>query len=156
VIRPLRVYADASVFGGVFDQVFSEASLAFLDQVRSGRFQLMLSAAVEDEIAAAPERVRTAYRDVAALAEVLAISDEVIQLREAYIEGAIVSPRRRMDALHVACATAYGCQMLVSWNSRHIVNETKIALYNATNVQKGFAPIGILSPLEVIDYDERP
>lgn len=33
----LRVYADTSVFGGVFDEGFEEASLAVFRQVREGR-----------------------------------------------------------------------------------------------------------------------
>jgi len=45
--RPIRVYAETSVFGGVFDEEFSKASAEFLEQVRSRRFQLVLSAAVE-------------------------------------------------------------------------------------------------------------
>jgi len=32
-MRKLRVYADTSVFGGVFDDEFAEASRAFFDQV---------------------------------------------------------------------------------------------------------------------------
>ena len=32
---PLRVYADTSVFGGVFDEEFEDASRAFFDQIRA-------------------------------------------------------------------------------------------------------------------------
>ncbi len=34
----LRVYADTSVFGGILDPEYAEASRTFFDQVRSGRF----------------------------------------------------------------------------------------------------------------------
>ena len=33
--KPIRVYADASVYGGVFDEEFEVASQAFFDNVRS-------------------------------------------------------------------------------------------------------------------------
>jgi predicted nucleic acid-binding protein len=53
----MRVYADTSVFGGVFDAEFHEASLAFFDQVRDTRFELVSSGLVVDELAEAPEEV---------------------------------------------------------------------------------------------------
>ena len=45
----IRVYADTSVFGGVFDEEFSAPSRAFFDEVRSGRFQLVVSPVIELE-----------------------------------------------------------------------------------------------------------
>ena len=39
----IRVYADTSVYGGVFDEEFAEASRTFFEQVRGGRFRLILS-----------------------------------------------------------------------------------------------------------------
>lgn len=52
-----RVYADTSVFGGVFDAEFAAPSRAFFDLVRSGRFRLVVSAIVQQEIDNAPEEV---------------------------------------------------------------------------------------------------
>lgn len=37
--QPIRVYADTSVYGGVFDEEFSVPSRRFFDRVRQGRFQ---------------------------------------------------------------------------------------------------------------------
>jgi hypothetical protein len=59
-----------------------------------------------------------------------------------------------VDALHVALATVSGCQMIFSWNFRHIVHYDKIALYNAINVREGFAPISIHTPQEVMEYED--
>jgi hypothetical protein len=44
--RPIKIYADTSVFGGVFDEEFGEASRAFFDLVRSGAFTLFVSGVV--------------------------------------------------------------------------------------------------------------
>ena len=49
--KAARVYADTSVFGGVFDEDFEQASTRFLEQVRRGRFELVSSAVVQAEIA---------------------------------------------------------------------------------------------------------
>ena len=57
----IRVYADTSVFGGAFDEEFQTASRAFFDQVRSGRFKLITSALVQEEVEPAPSQVPGAF-----------------------------------------------------------------------------------------------
>jgi hypothetical protein len=42
----IRVYADTSVFGGVFDEEFKVPSRKFFDQGTSGEFALVTSAIV--------------------------------------------------------------------------------------------------------------
>jgi hypothetical protein len=39
----ISIYADTSVFGGVFDDEFREPSKAFVDAVSAGRFVLVTS-----------------------------------------------------------------------------------------------------------------
>jgi len=41
------IYADTSVFGGVFDDGFDQASQVFFQQVKEGRFQLVISPIVQ-------------------------------------------------------------------------------------------------------------
>ena len=54
----IRVYADTSVYGGVFDPGIDAASQEFFAQVKAGRFQLVVSDVVVDELQEAPARVR--------------------------------------------------------------------------------------------------
>ena len=56
-MRTLIVYADTSVFGGVFDEEFEADSKAFFESVRTGRFALLISDVVRREIGFAPEAV---------------------------------------------------------------------------------------------------
>lgn len=58
----MKVYADTSVFGGVFDEEFAEPSKEFFDEVKSGKFSLVVSALVQAEIASAPEDVQEFFR----------------------------------------------------------------------------------------------
>lgn len=155
-MRGFRVYADTSVFGGVYDDEFDTPSQTFFDQVRSGRFSLVISAVVQDEIEMAPENVKTFFDEMLELAEIIDVSEEAITLQEAYIHANIVSSKYAADALHVALATVAGCTLIVSWNFKHIVHFQKIPLYNAVNIIKGYPQLTIVSPLEVInDEDEE-
>ncbi len=152
--RPVRVYADTSVYGGAFDDEFRKSSTAFFRQVSDGRFQLVVSALVEDEMAEAPQGVRDVFDDVAATEGVTPVTTEAFELRDAYLAAGAVGSAHHADALHVAVATASQCLFIVSWNFRHIVHYDRIARYNAVNLECGYPPIGIFSPSEVIAYDQ--
>ena len=77
-----------------------------------------------------------------------------LQLQQKYLEAGIVTAKSTEDALHVAIASVSGCDLIVSWNFKHIVHFDKIPKYNAVNVLNGYGQIGIYSPLEVIQYYE--
>lgn len=150
----IRVYADTSVYGGVFDEEFADASRLFFDEVRSGRFQLVISAVVLDELEDAPRKVRDLFAEFLPLAEVAEPTEEVVKLQRAYLDAGILGPSWEADALHVALATATGCRLIVSWNFKHIVHFRKIPMYNGINLARGYAPLGIHTPREVIDDEE--
>jgi predicted nucleic acid-binding protein len=151
---PIRVYADTSVYGGVFDDVFAKPSRAFFDCVRDGQFRLVVSVLVEDELAPAPPKVRDLFQQFRLDSDVVAVTPGALALRQAYLDAAIVSPKYLNDALHVALATIARCPIIVSWNFRHIVHYQKVPLYNAVNVLQRYSTLEILSPLEIIERDE--
>jgi predicted nucleic acid-binding protein len=148
-----RVYADTSVFGGVFDEEFDVASKAFFDAVERGIFTLITSELVHKEIQAGPKRVLELFNNFLALAQIAEISDSVIRLQQAYLQADIVSAKYATDAMHVALATVSRAELIVSWNFKHIVNFQKIPLYNAVNTLNGFGKIAIYSPPEVIENE---
>ncbi|MFM9958442.1 MAG: type II toxin-antitoxin system VapC family toxin [Phycisphaerales bacterium] len=151
---PIRVYADTSVYGGVFDAEFEKASKPFFDQVRAGRFTLVVSALIEDELADAPPRVQDLFASMLPIIERALITADAIELQQAYLDAGIVSDRSAEDALHVAVATLSACDQLVSWNYKHIVHVEKGPRYNAVNVLRGLRNLAIHSPAEVIGYAE--
>ena len=151
----IRVYADTSVYGGVFDKEFSAASRAFFTQVRAGRFRLVVSAIIRDELSSAPAEVRNYFGVVRREAEEVFVSRQALELQERYIEAGIVGVRWQADALHVALATVAECRLILSWNFKHIVHFDKIGLYNAVNVKYGYGVLGIHTPPEVIDENKE-
>lgn len=79
-IQILKVYADTSVFGGAFDEEFSQASQSFFDMVRHGHFKLLTSVVVQEEIGSAPAEVVTNFEQMLNFAEIVEVSEEVLQL----------------------------------------------------------------------------
>lgn len=147
----IRVYADTSVYGGAFDKEFRAASTEFLKMSGRGRFRLVISSVLREEILPAPPRVQELFAQYEKLAEVVVVTEAALKLQSGYLDAGIVEPQWDADALHVALATVSRCEFIVSWNFKHIVNYKRISLYNKVNVALGHAPIGIYSPLEVID-----
>ena len=69
--RPIKVYADTSVYGGVFDEEFTEASQAFFDLVRNGDFTLCVSEVVHQELSVAPAKVNELFQEFLPTAQLL-------------------------------------------------------------------------------------
>lgn len=152
--KPMRVYADTSVFGGAQDPEFRELSLPLFDRVRQGAVQLVVSALVIDELEGAPNSVRAFFAELAPLMLRVEIGAEADALQQAYMKACIVGPRWETDAMHVAVATASGCAAIVSWNFKHIVNFRRIPLYNEVNRAMGYGPVAIHTPPEVASDEE--
>lgn len=153
-MKPMRVYADTSVFGGALDIEFSALSAPFFARVRAGAVDLVVSSVVVDELEGAPQAVREFFDELAHLLSRVEVDDDARALRQAYMRAEIVGPKWKADALHVAVATVTGCRAIVSWNFKQIVNFKRIPLYNGINQAEGYGPIAIHTPPEVI-YDEE-
>ena len=100
-----------------------------------------------------PETIRDFFTRYETVAEIANITQEMLNLRHQYISSGVVTPKSAEDALHVAIATVTKCNLIVSWNFKHIVHFDKIPKYNAVNTLNGYGQIGIYSPMEVINYD---
>jgi hypothetical protein len=149
VRRPLRVYADTSVFGGCLDVEFKEESVRFFEQVREGQFVVVVSSVTLDELALAPEPVRQVLAALPApQVEVTEVSPESEELRRAYLEARVVGPASTNDAAHIAVATVADVDLVVSWNFKHIVHFEKIAGYEGVS---GYRSPRIYSPREVVE-----
>ncbi len=153
-MKVLRVYADTSVFGGCFDEEFETASRKLFDSINAGRFMLVVSEVTLFELSSAPEKVQNVLHNIdMTKIEVIETTDEIDNLRDAYLDAGILGESSFNDAYHVACASVSLMDMIVSWNFKHIVHFEKIRGFNAVNLLHGYKQISIFSPREVIDYD---
>ena len=150
----IRVYADTSVFGGVFDAGIDQASREFFSQIEEGRFELVTSNVVADELVSAPERMRLQFENFLPSAHLVVPSSQALDLQRAYLQAGIVTAKWATDALHVALAAVNHCKIIVSWNFKHIVHFDKIPLYNGVNLINGYDTLSINTPAEVITYED--
>jgi predicted nucleic acid-binding protein len=150
-MRRLRVYVDTSVIGGCFDEEFAEESRALIEAAREGRFVLLLSDLLAVELGAGPPELQDVLEGLAAESfESVAISEESVRLRDAYLTAGVVGLPHDKDAHHIALATVARADLVVSWNFKHIVHWEKMRGFNAVNLREGYPPIEIHSPREVV------
>ena len=98
VKKPLRVYADTSVFGGCFDDEFKAESVRFFEEVRQGQFVVVISNVTLDELELAPDLVRGVLGGLPPeQVEIVSTSPESEGLRNAYLEAAVVGPASSND-----------------------------------------------------------
>ena len=107
---------------------------------------IVLSEAREGNIIAAQRRL-----EVLANLPVLDMSSEAIMLVDKLIDAGTMPQHSRPDAQHIAIATVNSVEYLVSWNYKHIVNETKRNLINEVCRAAGFQPTILCTPMELIE-----
>jgi hypothetical protein len=103
----------------------------------------------------APAQVRGLYTELIPLAEILPVTEEVLNLLEKYETHGVLDSRFRNDMLHIALATVAEVDVLVSWNFQHIVRLDKIQQFNGINLEFGYKPLAIYSPREVTTYERE-
>lgn len=154
-MKALRIYIDASVFGGCFDEPFREDSKRLFDNVRQGKLIAVTGELVEAELVAAPRRVRELLEGLPAEhMEIVEYDTEVEILSQAYLRAKILTNRSMNDAGHVASATIARVDAIVSWNFKHIVRLEKIKQYNQVNLMHGYGVLTITSPKEVLPHED--
>ena len=118
------------------------------------RFDLYISEAVLEEIQAGdPDAVARRLEIVEGL-PILALSNDVATLVNAYEDRLGLVGRARPDLLHIAFTVAYESDYLVTWNCRHIANGETIRRLARANAELGrFTPV-IVTPEELLESGE--
>ena len=89
----------------------------------------------------------------------LPLSLEAAALAHKLIDEGTVLPQFLPDAQHIAIAVVYNIEYLVSWNYKHIVNETKRQHITDVCLTAGYRPTTLCTPavlIEEIQMKEQP
>ncbi len=149
-MKLMRIYIDTSVVGGYFDEEFMDATRIFFSMLRIKRFVPLISDILAEEIGEAPQQVQDLLAEIIqGGVEQIQISDEAVDLRDAYLKTGIVTDQYEDDAMHVSLATLVRADVIASWNFRHLVNPSRIRGFNGVNAMQGYGPAVILTPADL-------
>jgi hypothetical protein len=76
-----------------------------------------------------------------------------LKLTEAYIRELVMPLAPAADALHLAFATYYHCDVLLTWNCAHLANASKFEHIKSVNEKLGFLVPFITTPLQLMGED---
>jgi len=149
-LKKLNVYLDTSVIGGCFDIEFSEDSNKIIEAINIGIYNGVISVITVNELLDAPQNVKNLLTEIREYLQILEINNEVINLSNEYLNNKVVTDNYKEDALHIAFATVFDVDVLISWNFKHIVNLNKIKQFNSVNLNQGYKILEIRSPKELL------
>ena len=150
--KKLRVYIDTSVIGGCFDIEFQVFSKQIIDEFIQGKKIILISSVLIEELELAPQKIKEVLMKIPTqYSEQLVMTNEIKELANIYQDKNIIPQKSNADALHIAYASYYKADMLVSWNFKHIVNLGKIHQFNGVNLKDGYTILEIRTPMEVIE-----
>ena len=146
-----RVYLDTSVLSALEDLRWPDrAELTRLFWVRRDQFELCTSELARQEVAETSDEDRR--RQMSALLSELTIhpvTAEMHALARRYVEAGIFPESVIADAVHVAAAVLTRCDVLISWNFKHLVNRTRRNAVAVVNASSGLPTIEIIAPPEL-------
>ena len=112
-----RFYFDISVFGGAFDKQFEEVTLQLFERVKLGQVICVFSDLTETELLNAPENVKEHFKNLPKdNIERVIVTDEILILASKYVSEKVVGKTSFDDCVHIATATIYKADILVSWS----------------------------------------
>ena len=103
----------------------------------------------------APENVKEYIKNLPKQPiERVIVTDEILILASKYVAERVVGQTSFDDCVHIATATVYKADILVSWNFKHIVNVYRIRGYNSINIRSNYYSLEIRSQKEIVEYED--
>lgn len=144
----LSLYLETSVVGAYLDngEPFRRDLTIRWWEHELTEYRPFTSLLVERELERVAEPHRTGYLNLIKPLEQLELNQEVAILADGYISRGIFHRKYIADALHVALASFYKVDYLVTWNFGHIANVRKQARLRLFNTAAGFFSPVIVTP----------
>ena len=117
----------------------------------SQKFELMTSAAVIGELRKGTSEKTSARIALLDDIEILTITDEIIEIAHIYIEKFVMPKDPQGDALHLAIASYYKIDILLTWNCRHLANANKFNHIRRVNYKIGLSTPILATPLNYLN-----
>lgn len=155
----LKIYLDTSVISYLAQDDVPEkmASTRNLwEKFKAEKYDLYLSTVTLQELDDCPEPKRSIlYYYLSEIKyTIIDIKKMVSDIAKQLIDMKILPSKSYDDCQHIAAAVEVGCDCIVSWNFKHIVNIKTIRGVRAITNLKGYKPIEILNPSVLLESEE--
>jgi predicted nucleic acid-binding protein len=158
-MRKPKIYLDTSVISYLYQLDAPEKmndTLALWEEIQAGEYQAVISEITTKELLNCTEPKRSKMLDYLNEAdfEVFSIISEINNLAKEIINHGILTAKSLDDCRHIAAAIVNNCDIIVSWNFKHLVNVRTINGVRAITVPNHYKPIDIYSPTMLLKGDK--
>ncbi len=156
--RKLKVYLDTSVISYLMQTDAPERmvkTLQLWEKFKKGTYEVCLSQVTLTEISKCD--IAKFNFLLEKLSEIdyttCELNDEVYKLANEVIEKGILTEKSYDDCTHIAVAVVNNCDVIISWNFKHMVNiKTIKGIRTITNL-KGYSAIEIMTPETLLEME---
>lgn len=85
---------------------------------------------------------------------ILGVTPEIESIASVYVRRHLMPQSDFGDAYHLAAASFYGMDFLLTWNCRHLANANKVDHLRAVNAELGLAIPIVTTPDQLFSEDE--
>lgn len=158
-MRKIKVYLDTSVIS-YLDQVDApektKETQDLWEQFEDGEYDVYLSQITLNEVEQCPEPKRSLLYDYLGKIEftTLEVDEESIEIAQRIIDLGILKAKSFDDCQHIAIAVVNDCDIVLSWNYKHMVNIKTIRGVRAITNLEGYKDIEIVSPSVLLEGED--
>ena len=158
--RKIKVYLDTSVISYLDQQDAPEQmkeTREVWERIKAGQYDVFISDVVLRELADCKDEAK---RDllIGHLAEIkynlIAVDDDIAKLAEKIVTKGVLKQKNIDDCQHIAAAILSDCDIIVSWNFKHIVNVKTIRGIKVITTVEGFKDLLIYQPTALLNEEE--
>jgi len=154
-MKKLKIYLDTTVIS-YLDQQDAPERMAethlLLDKIKAGDFEVVISDVVVREINDCLEAKRNILLGFLKQIkyDTVIVDEKTLRIAERFVDLNILKQTSFDDCRHIAAAITSDCDVIVSWNFKHIVNHKTIAGVKAVTALEGYDDILIYTPAILI------
>ncbi len=155
---PLKIYIETTIPSFYFETRRSVECISRRHWTRRWwddhrhEHQLVTSLVVRDELAD-PKYPDTKRRQALALLDEMPVLDldaRIEGIVQEYIDDLLMPQQPTADAIHLALASHYRCDVLLTWNCAHLANPNKFRHIENINKRLGLQTPSVVTPLELL------
>ncbi len=157
-MKKLKIYLDTSVISYLFAEDVTdkmEDINKFWKNLSHLKYNVCISSTTVEELHkySEPKRNMMMEKLKEIHFETLMQTDEVKELALEYIKNEVLTQKSFDDCIHIAFAVVNNCDIIVSWNFKHLVNFKTINKVKIINAINNYREISIISPTMILEEE---
>jgi predicted nucleic acid-binding protein len=157
-MKKLKIYLDTSVISYLDQQDSPEKmndTQKLWDVLKSSKYEVAISEIVSYEIEQCNnDKKQTLLFYIGKIRyENIELDEEIEELANRFVDNKILSANSIDDCRHIACSIVSGCDVIVSWNFKHIVNYKTIKGIKIIAALAGYKEIVICTPTMLLNVE---